>query len=223
MPAQSRGDVAARTARSRPQDDCRFPQGQRRSDQEGMCSVRRALPPDGPTGEGERCDRRIEVQSRQQPGQELHHGEGRETAQAIGGERGALSLPARHRGSACAFGERGAEKDLPQGKAGEAEIGDGEARGDRTPGAGLTRPADLTHRSGLSLDGDERARLGCGWLQRADGGGYRAPPDRRARGDECRQRYGSSCQHREGSESCAACGTSSKQWPIAATSMGRKS
>jgi transposase len=54
----------------------------------------------GPTGEGERCDRRLEVQSRQQPGQELHHGEGRETAQAIGGERGALSLPARHRGSA---------------------------------------------------------------------------------------------------------------------------
>jgi hypothetical protein len=36
----------------------------------------------------------------QQPGQELQHGEGRETAQAIGGERGALSLPARHRGSA---------------------------------------------------------------------------------------------------------------------------
>ena len=31
----------------------------------------RALPPDGPTGKGERCDRRIEVQSRQQPGQDF--------------------------------------------------------------------------------------------------------------------------------------------------------
>ena len=99
----------------------------------------------------------------------------------------------------------GAEKDVSQGKAGEAEIGDGEARGDRAPGAGLARPADLADRSRLSLDGDERARLGRGRLQRADGGGYRAPSDRRARGDECRQRYGSSCQHREGSESCAAC------------------
>ena len=70
---------------------------------------------------------------------------------------------------------------------------------------GLARPADLAHRSGLSLDGDERARLGRGRLQRADGGGYRASSDRRARGDECRQRYGTSCQHREGSEGRAAC------------------
>ena len=50
VPAQSRGDVAAGRTCSRPQDDCRFPQGQWRSDQEGMCSVRRALPPGGPTG-----------------------------------------------------------------------------------------------------------------------------------------------------------------------------
>jgi hypothetical protein len=71
VPAQSRGHVAARTARSRPQDDCRFPQGQRRSDHKGMCSVRRALPPDGPTGERERCDAVVKFLSRFFDGFEL--------------------------------------------------------------------------------------------------------------------------------------------------------
>ena len=42
----------------------------------------------------------------------------------------------------------------------------------READARLYGPANLAHRSRQPLDGDERARLGHGWLQRADRGGY---------------------------------------------------
>ena len=51
----------------------------------------RTVPPDGSAHEGERCDRRQQVQGRQYPRQELHAREGGATPRAIGEERGALS------------------------------------------------------------------------------------------------------------------------------------
>ena len=49
------------------------------------------------------------------------------------------------------------------------------------------RPADLAHRSRHPLYGDERARYGRRWLQRAGRRRYRASSDRRARGDQRRR------------------------------------
>src|SRR5262245_54979563 len=43
--AQRRGDVAAGSVGAGPQDDCGLPQGQRQCHQEGLCAVRRAVPP----------------------------------------------------------------------------------------------------------------------------------------------------------------------------------
>src|SRR5215468_2242772 len=54
--AQPRGDVAAGSIGSGPQDDCGLPQGQRRRHQEGLCTLRRAVPADGLALESERCD-----------------------------------------------------------------------------------------------------------------------------------------------------------------------
>src|SRR5262249_13275377 len=68
--AQRRGDVAAWSVSAGPQDDCGLPQGQRRSHQEGLCALRRAVPADGLALESERCDRWQQVQSKQ-PRQEF--------------------------------------------------------------------------------------------------------------------------------------------------------
>src|SRR5262245_6215629 len=48
-------------AGSRSQNDCRLPQGQWTSDQAGLRTICRTVPPDGPAHEGERCDRRQQV------------------------------------------------------------------------------------------------------------------------------------------------------------------
>ena len=53
---------------------------------------------------------------------------------------------------------------------------------------GCARPADLADRSGCPLHGHQRQGHRHRRLQRADGGGGRASPHRRARGDQCRQR-----------------------------------
>ena len=55
-------------------------------------------------------------------------------------------------------------------------------------GAGRAGPADLANRPGCALHGDERQGHRHRRLQRAGGRGHEAPPDRRARGDEHRQR-----------------------------------
>ena len=47
------------------QDDRRFPQGQWPGDQKGLRALRRAVPPDGIAREGQRRDRRQQVQSRE--------------------------------------------------------------------------------------------------------------------------------------------------------------
>ncbi len=113
-------------------------------------------------------------------------GEGRAAPGAAGGERRALSEPARHRRPAGAIGDARAQDDAAEGEARKAARGDGEARGHREADAGLARPADLAHRSRQPLDGDERARLRRRRLQCAGRGRHRAPSDRRARGHECR-------------------------------------
>ena len=48
------------------QDHRRLPQGQWSRDQEGLRAIRRAVPQDGPAGEGQRRDRRQQVQGREQ-------------------------------------------------------------------------------------------------------------------------------------------------------------
>ena len=75
--AQYRVDVADRAAGARLQDDCRFPQGQRHGDPGGVPPVRRALPSAQPLHPGRCCDRRQQVQSGEQPRQELHGRQGR--------------------------------------------------------------------------------------------------------------------------------------------------
>src|SRR5262245_975194 len=123
--AQPRGDGVARSIGARPQDDCRLPQGQRRRHQEGLCTVRRTVPADGPAFEGERCDRWQQVQSREQPRQEFHEREDRATTQAIGRKRIAVSEPARHGRSTGSVGDADVEEGADQGETGEAAIGDG--------------------------------------------------------------------------------------------------
>jgi hypothetical protein len=49
-----------------------FPERQWSRDQEGMREVRRAVPADRAAGEGKRCHRWLQVQSREQSRQELH-------------------------------------------------------------------------------------------------------------------------------------------------------
>src|ERR1700675_3559145 len=51
---QSRGDVADRTARAGSQNHRRLPQGQWFRDQEGLRTICRVVPEDGPAGEGQR-------------------------------------------------------------------------------------------------------------------------------------------------------------------------
>ena len=57
---------------------------------------------DRPADDGERRDRRLEVQGGQQPRQQLHRGQDGAAPPADRGERRALSAPARHRRSAGA-------------------------------------------------------------------------------------------------------------------------
>ena len=102
--AQSGGDLAAPAACARRQDDRRLPQGQWPGHQEGLRAFVELCRQMGLLDEGERGDRRLEVQGRQQPRQELHQGQGRAAAPAIGGERRALSGAARYRRSAGAVG-----------------------------------------------------------------------------------------------------------------------
>ena len=56
--------------------------------------------------------------------------------------------------------------------------------GDGKADAGVTRSANLAHRSRQPLDGDQRARVRRGRLQCAGRGRYDTSPDRHARGDE---------------------------------------
>ncbi len=51
-----------------------FRKKQRPRHQEGLCTVRRVVPQDGPAGEGQRCRRREQVQGREQSRQQLHAG-----------------------------------------------------------------------------------------------------------------------------------------------------
>src|SRR2546421_99522 len=125
---KSGSDLAAATAGARRQDDCRFSQGQWTGDQEGVRSVRRSVPRDGSADEGERCHRRLEVQSRQHARQELHEGQSRAAAGATGGERRALSRPARHGRSAGPVGSARSEDRASQGEARQAHKRDATPR-----------------------------------------------------------------------------------------------
>src|SRR6202049_4444685 len=82
-----------------PDDKVRFPQGQWSGDPQGMRELRQSLSPDGSAGEGERRDRRQQVQSGEFARQQLHEGKDGTAPGADRGERCALSEPARHRRS----------------------------------------------------------------------------------------------------------------------------
>ena len=64
--------MADRAPRSGSQNDCGLSQGQWRGNQEGVRTIRRAVPANGIVGESERRDRRFEIQSRQRARQEFH-------------------------------------------------------------------------------------------------------------------------------------------------------
>jgi len=72
--------------------------------------------------------------------------------------------------------------------------------------ARLSGPANLAHRSRQPFHGGERAGLGRGWLQRASRGGHGEPSDRRARGNQRRQRPLPARKHGGASEGGAAGG-----------------
>ena len=74
--AQCRIDVADRAVGTRLQDDCRLSQGQRHGDPGGVRPVRRAVPSAQTLHSCRCCDRRQQVQSGEQPRQELYGGQG---------------------------------------------------------------------------------------------------------------------------------------------------
>src|SRR6266851_5475408 len=74
-----------------------FRKKQRPRHQEGLCTVRRVVPQDGPAGEGQRCRRREQVQGREQSRQQLHAGQNQTQPEADRRERGALHEATRHR------------------------------------------------------------------------------------------------------------------------------
>src|SRR5262245_35678059 len=87
------------------------------------------------------------IQSREQPRQELHAGESRASAEAVGGERGTLSGTTRHRRPAGSVGSRYSEEDALQRETREVAIRNGEAGGYRDAGSGLacTRRETVEH------------------------------------------------------------------------------
>src|ERR1700720_860331 len=92
-----------------------------------MCALRRTLPRDGSSRDGERCHRWQQVQSREQPGQELHTGKGGTAACSAGGERRALSEPTGYGRSTGAKRGTGREGDEVDRETDEAERGNGQA------------------------------------------------------------------------------------------------
>src|ERR1700747_527241 len=105
------------------------------------------MPPDGSAHASERRDRWQQVQGRQYPGQELHEWKGGATPRTIGEERGALSRATRHRRPAGAIGRAGSEDGASEGEADQAGKRDAATGGDGEADAGVTRSADLAHRS----------------------------------------------------------------------------
>ena len=76
--------------------------------------------------------------------------------------------------------ELAAEDGAFEGKTGQFGKRDAAAGGDGEADAGVTRSADLAYGSRQPLDGDQRARLGGGWLQCAGRSPYGTSPDRHA-------------------------------------------
>ena len=91
--AQHRADVADRAAGAGLQDHRQLPPRQRSGDPRGVRAVRGPVPPDEPLHQGDRRDRRQQVQGGEQPRQELHRGQGRQAPAA--GRRQHRSLPGR--------------------------------------------------------------------------------------------------------------------------------
>src|SRR5712675_3238305 len=109
-------------------------------------AVRRRLPRDRPSDEGERRHRRQQVQSGQQSRQEFHAREDGAPACSNRGERGAVSEPARHRRPAGPNGSPRCEDGAPQGEACQAGDRDAALESDREGDVGLARSADFSDR-----------------------------------------------------------------------------
>src|SRR5216683_197252 len=167
-----------------------------------VCALRRTVPRDGSSDGDERRHRRQQVQGGEQPGQELHTGEGGAAARAARGERRALSEPARHGRPAGADGGAGREGDEAQREADEVAGADGQACGVREADACFARSANLSDRPGQSLDGNERPRLWRRRLQRSGGCRHRTSSDCDTRGDEQRLGSGATCQYCQAGEGC---------------------
>src|SRR5205807_1221565 len=85
-------------------------------DTQGVRAVRRCLPRDRPSDEGERRHRRQQVQSGQQSRQEFHAREDGAPACSNRGERGAVSEPAQQRRPAGTNGSPRCEDGASQAK-----------------------------------------------------------------------------------------------------------
>src|SRR6202023_3602313 len=100
-------------------------------DTQGVHAVRRRLPKDRPSDEGERRHRRQQVQSGQQSRQEFYAREDGAPACSNRGEGGAVSEPARHRRPAGTNGSPRCEDGAPQGEACQAGDRDAALESDR--------------------------------------------------------------------------------------------
>src|SRR6516164_3563479 len=156
---QCGGDVADRTACSRSQDDCRFPQGQRPGHPPGLQPVYCALRHDGPLRRSGHRHRWQQVQGGQQSGPEFHARQDAAVNDADRGERRALFAPTRQRRPAGAFAGAHDEVHSPQREDRKAESGNGATEGTRCTDAGHTRPADIADRSRCPFDGNKRSHL----------------------------------------------------------------
>ena len=90
-------------SRPRSQDHRGLPQGQWPRHPQGLHTLRRAVPRDGPLVRRQRCDRRQQVQGGEQPRPELHACQDGAAACPDRGERRALPAAARHRRPAGAL------------------------------------------------------------------------------------------------------------------------
>ena len=180
--------MADRPARARLQDHRRLPQGQRAGDPRDLPPVRAAVPRARPVLGGRRS-RSTAASSRRST-----------TATRTSRPTSCRSGWSRSRPASRATWRRwrrptGSEDEVLKAK---SDAPEGEDRlppraGAALPrhgacGAGRAGPADLADRPGCALHGDERQGHRDRRLQRAGGRGHEAPPDRRARGDERRQR-----------------------------------
>ena len=140
------------------------------------------------------CDRRQQVQSGEQPRQELHGSQGHRADGAGRRQHRALpegAGPGRPRRERCRRGQVGPA----EGEDCRPAPADAGLEGDGADGSGRARPAGLADRSRRPFDGDQRQRHRHRRLQCTDRRRRRAPSDRGPRGDQSGVRPPPACAH----------------------------